>query len=161
MRRPNHASRFEGIAKTNLQASRVSDTESLQSQVNKAAKKRLSLSGLEILHGRQTYDREGAAKTATTTIPIVFVIAQDPVRLGLVASLARPGGNMTGISFLSGEVTAKRLELLRELVPAATRVAVLVDPANATYAEITVRETGAAARSVGLQIQVLKASTIG
>jgi len=66
---------------------------------------------------------------------------------------------MTGISFLSGEVTAKRLELLRELVPAATRVAVLVDPANATYAEITVRETGAAARSIGLQIQVLKAST--
>jgi putative tryptophan/tyrosine transport system substrate-binding protein len=102
-----------------------------------------------------------AAKTATTTIPIVFIIAQDPVRLGLVASLARPGGNMTGISFLSGEVTAKRLEVLRELVPAATRVAVLVDPANATYAEITVRETGAAARSIGLQIQVLKASTIG
>jgi ABC-type uncharacterized transport system substrate-binding protein len=102
-----------------------------------------------------------AAKTATTTIPIVFVIAQDPVRLGLVASLARPGGNMTGISFLSGEVTAKRLELLRELVPAITRVAVLVDPANATYAEITMRETGAAARSIGLQIQVLKASTIG
>ena len=102
-----------------------------------------------------------AAKTATTTIPIVFVIAQDPVRLGLVASLARPGGNMTGISFLSGEVTGKRLELLRELVPAATRVAVLVDPSNATYAEITMRETGAAARSIGLQIQVLKASTIG
>jgi putative tryptophan/tyrosine transport system substrate-binding protein len=102
-----------------------------------------------------------AAKTATTTIPIVFVIAQDPVRLGLVASLARPGGNTTGISFLSGEVTAKRLELLRELVPAATRVAVLVDPSNATYAEITMRETGAAARSIGLQIQVLKASTIG
>src|SRR6266404_9880237 len=71
------------------------------------------------------------------------------------------GRKLTGISFLSGEVTAKRLELLRELVPAATRVAVLVDPANATYAEITVRETGAAARSVGLQIQVLKASTIG
>ena len=93
--------------------------------------------------------------------PHRLVIAQDPVRLGLVASLARPGGNMTGISFLSGEVTAKRLELLRELVPAATRVAVLVDPANATYAEITVRETGAAARSIGLQIQVLKASTIG
>jgi ABC-type uncharacterized transport system substrate-binding protein len=102
-----------------------------------------------------------AAKTATTTIPIVFVIAQDPVRLGLVASLARPGGNMTGISFLSGEVTGKRLELLRELVPAASRVAVLVDPSNATYAEITMRETGAAARSIGLQIQVLKASTIG
>jgi putative ABC transport system substrate-binding protein len=102
-----------------------------------------------------------AAKTATTTIPIVFVIAQDPVRLGLVASLARPGGNMTGISFLSGEVTGKRLELLRELVPAATRVAILVDPANAAYAEITERETGAAARSIGLQTQVLKASTIG
>jgi putative tryptophan/tyrosine transport system substrate-binding protein len=102
-----------------------------------------------------------AAKTATTTIPIVFVIAQDPVRLGLVASLARPGGNMTGISFLSGEVTGNRLELLRELVPAATRVAILVDPANAAYAEITERETGAAARSIGLQTQVLKASTIG
>src|ERR1700737_1606744 len=102
-----------------------------------------------------------AAKVATTTIPIVFVIAQDPVSLGLVASLARPGGNLTGINFFSGEVTAKRLELLRELVPAATRVAVLIDPANATGTETTVRETGAAARAIGLQIQVLKASTIG
>jgi putative ABC transport system substrate-binding protein len=101
-----------------------------------------------------------AAKVATTTIPIVFVIAQDPVSLGLVASLARPGGNLTGINFFSGEVTAKRLELLRELVPAATRVAVLIDPANATGTETTVRETGAAARAIGLQIQVLKASTI-
>jgi putative ABC transport system substrate-binding protein len=102
-----------------------------------------------------------AAKAATTTIPIVFVIAQDPVSLGLVASLARPGGNLTGINFFSGEVTAKRLELLRELVPAATRVAVLINPANATYTETTVRETEAAARAIALQIQVLKASTIG
>jgi putative ABC transport system substrate-binding protein len=98
-----------------------------------------------------------AAKAATTTIPILFAIAADPVSLGLVASLARPGGNLTGINFLSGELTAKRLELLRELVPAATRVAVLVNPANAEYPE---REIEAAARAVGLQIQVLNAGTI-
>jgi putative tryptophan/tyrosine transport system substrate-binding protein len=98
-----------------------------------------------------------AAKVATTTIPILFAIAADPVSLGLVASLARPGGNLTGINFLSGELTAKRLELLRELVPAATRVAVLVNPANAENPE---REIEAAARAVGLQIQILNAGTI-
>jgi putative ABC transport system substrate-binding protein len=98
-----------------------------------------------------------AAQAATKTIPIVFVIADDPVKLGLVASLARPGGNLTGINFLSGELTAKRLELLRELMPSATRVAVLVNPANAENPE---REVEAAARSIGLQIQTLNASTI-
>ena len=98
-----------------------------------------------------------AAKTATATIPIVFVIASDPVGLGLVTSLARPSGNLTGINFLSGELTAKRLELLRELVPAANRVAVLVNAANP---ENTEREIEVAARTIGLQIQVLSASTI-
>ena len=99
-----------------------------------------------------------AAKAATTTIPIVFSVGEDPVRLGLVASLARPGGNVTGINVFATELAAKRLELLRELVPAATRVAVLVNPANAAT-ESTVRDTAAAARAMGLQIQVLNAST--
>ena len=100
-----------------------------------------------------------AAKAATTTIPIVFTIIDDPVKLGLVASLARPGGNLTGINFLSGEVVAKRLELLRELVPAASRVAVLVNPTNGVDAETTVRDVAAAALTIGFQIQVLNAST--
>jgi putative tryptophan/tyrosine transport system substrate-binding protein len=99
-----------------------------------------------------------AAKAATTTIPIVFVVAADPVRLGLVASLARPGGNLTGINFFNVEVTAKRLELLRELVPGATRVAVLVNPANPAT-ETTLRDVEPAARAMGLQLQVLKAGT--
>ena len=100
-----------------------------------------------------------AAKGATTTVPIVFIVNADPVRLGLVASLARPGGNLTGINFLSGELAAKRLELLRELVPGAARVAVLVNPANAANTETTLRDVEPAARAMGLQIQVLNAST--
>jgi putative tryptophan/tyrosine transport system substrate-binding protein len=100
-----------------------------------------------------------AAKAATTTIPIVFITPEDPVRLGLVTSLAKPGGNVTGINLLSGELAAKRLELLRELVPRAARVAVLVNPANPSTTETTLRDVEAAARSMGLQIQVLEAST--
>jgi len=100
-----------------------------------------------------------AVKAATTTIPIVFVGGEDPVKLGLVASLARPGGNLTGINWLGGELAAKRLELLRQLVPAATRVAVLVNPAFATLTEITLRDVDAAAPAMGLQIQVLNADT--
>jgi putative tryptophan/tyrosine transport system substrate-binding protein len=100
-----------------------------------------------------------AAKAATATIPIVFSVGEDPVRLGLVVSLARPGGNATGINFFNYELTAKRLELLRELVAAATRVAVLVNPANAEVTEPTLRDVEAAARTMGLQIQVLNANT--
>ena len=100
-----------------------------------------------------------AAKAASTTIPIVFAIASDPVRLGLVASLARPDGNLTGISFFNTELAAKRLELLRELVPAASRVAVLVNPASPANTETTLRDVEAAARSIGLQIQIFNAST--
>src|SRR5262245_34340617 len=99
-----------------------------------------------------------AAKEATATIPIVFVAAEDPVKLGLIASLARPGGNLTGINFLSSEVVAKRLELLRDLVPASTRLAVLVNPTNAADTETTVRDVTAGARTIGFQIQVLNAS---
>jgi putative ABC transport system substrate-binding protein len=99
-----------------------------------------------------------AAKAATSTIPIVFAIGEDPVGLGLVASLARPGGNLTGINFFTTELGAKRLGLLRELVPAATRVAVLVNPASGT-SEPTVRDLQSATPSMGLQIQIFNAST--
>ena len=99
-----------------------------------------------------------AAKAATTTIPIVFTVSDDPVRLGLVASLAQPGGNVTGINNFAGELAAKRLELLREMVPAAARVAVLVSPSKAG-SESTVRDTAAGARAMGLQVQVLNADT--
>jgi putative ABC transport system substrate-binding protein len=95
-----------------------------------------------------------AAKTLTTTIPIVFGIPEDPAKLGLVASLARPGGNMTGVNFFAGEVLAKRLELLRELVPGTARVAVFVNPANPTRAETQVNELQEAARGMGLQLRV-------
>jgi putative ABC transport system substrate-binding protein len=100
-----------------------------------------------------------AAKAATTTIPIVFGVGDDPVKLGLVVSLARPGGNATGINFFSSETTTKRLGLLREMLPKAVRIAVLVNPANASVAESTLRDIPEAARALGLQIQVLKAST--
>src|SRR5262245_28684856 len=100
-----------------------------------------------------------AAKAATSTIPIVFLAGDDPVKRGLVASLARPGGNATGINFFNIELVAKRLELLRELLPRATRVAVLVNPADARTTESTLREAEAAARAMGLQIQALNAST--
>ena len=100
-----------------------------------------------------------AAKAASTTIPIVFLVAEDPVRLGLVASLAGPGGNLTGINFFNAELSAKRLELLHTLVPGATRVAALVNPANATTTETTLRDLEPAARAMGLQIKVLNAST--
>jgi putative ABC transport system substrate-binding protein len=100
-----------------------------------------------------------AAKAATATIPIVFSVAEDPVKLGLVASLARPGGNLTGTNFFAVELGAKRLELLRELVPSVTHVAVLVNPADVANTETTLRDVEAAAHAMGLQIQVLNAST--
>jgi putative ABC transport system substrate-binding protein len=102
-----------------------------------------------------------AAKAATATIPIVFGVSEDPVRLGLVASLARPGGNATGINFFTLELVAKRLELLRELVPRAVRVAVLINPANAGNADATVRDVEAAVRGMALQVEIVKASTSG
>jgi putative ABC transport system substrate-binding protein len=101
-----------------------------------------------------------AAKAATTAIPIVFVVAEDPVGLGLVASLARPGGNVTGVNFFVGELTAKRLELLREVVPAVTRVTVLVDPHNTAGTESALRDVEPAARAMGLQVHVVRAGTI-
>ena len=100
-----------------------------------------------------------AAKAATTTIPVAFLVPEDPVRLGLVESLARPGGNLTGINWFPSELSGKRLELLRELVPGAARIVVLVDPAMTTTNSSTLREVEAAARSLGLQIQVHNAST--
>ena len=102
-----------------------------------------------------------AAKAVTTTIPIVFNVAEDPVKLGLVASLARPGGNLTGINSFISELTAKRLGLLRELVPGATRIAILVNNPTGPLAEITLRDMETATRAMGMQIKVLNASTSG
>jgi putative ABC transport system substrate-binding protein len=102
-----------------------------------------------------------AAKAATTTIPIIFLVGEDPARLGLVTTLAQPGGNLTGVNFFLGELTAKRLELLRELVPAVARIAVLVNPANAANTEPTLRDVQLAGRAMGLHIEVLNASTSG
>jgi putative tryptophan/tyrosine transport system substrate-binding protein len=102
-----------------------------------------------------------AAKAATATIPIVFGVGDDPVRLGLVASFARPGGNATGTNFLNQEVASKRLRLLHELVPNAVRVAVLLNPANASATETGLRIVQEAAPTIGLQIQILNATTIG
>jgi putative ABC transport system substrate-binding protein len=100
-----------------------------------------------------------AAKAATTTIPIVFGVGEDPVRLGLVTNLARPGGNATGVNFFVGEVEAKRLRLLHDMVPKAVRVAVLVNPANVSNTETTLRVVHEAAHTLGLQIAIVKATT--
>jgi putative tryptophan/tyrosine transport system substrate-binding protein len=101
-----------------------------------------------------------AAKAVTTTIPIVFNVAEDPVKLGLVASLARPGGNLTGANTFIGELAAKRLELLRELLPGVSRVTALVNPTG-PLAETALRDIEPAARAIGMQIKVLNASTSG
>jgi putative ABC transport system substrate-binding protein len=98
------------------------------------------------------------AKAATTTIPIVFAVPEDPVALGLVASLPRPGGNLTGVNFFNAEVAAKRLALMRELVPTANRVAVLVNPTNAANMEANLRQLQPAAKALQAQIEVVRAA---
>src|SRR5262249_27775061 len=100
-----------------------------------------------------------SAKAATATPPILFLVGDDPVRLGLVASLARPGGNLTGINFFNTELVAKQLAFLHEVVPRAVRVAVFVNPTNAPNTEATERNAPSAARAMGLQLQMLRAST--
>jgi putative ABC transport system substrate-binding protein len=102
-----------------------------------------------------------AAKAATTAIPIVFGVGDDPVKLGLVTSLAHPGGNATGVNFFLGELTAKRLALLRELMPAAVRVDVLVNPANPARTESTISDAEEAARAMGLRLRIIKAGSSG
>ena len=102
-----------------------------------------------------------AAKAATARIPIVFGVNQDPVQLGLVTSISRPGGNATGINFFGNESVAKRLRLLHDLVPQAVRVAVLINPANAALAKTTLQQVQEAATTLGLQIQILNATAMG
>ena len=99
-----------------------------------------------------------AAAKATTTIPIIFMVPEDPVRLGLVTSLARPGGNMTGVNFFAAELASKRLELLRALVPTIKRVAVLLNPVEPTIAAANRRDVEAAAAAMGLEVRLLNAS---
>ena len=100
-----------------------------------------------------------AAKSATTLVPIVFIVGEDPVRLGLVTSLSRPGGNLTGVNFLNTELTAKRLDLLREMLPTAKRAAVLVNPVNVSNTETTLKDIEPAARAIGIQLQIFNAGT--
>ena len=100
-----------------------------------------------------------AAKAATTTIPVVFLVGEDPTRIGLVSSLTRPDGNLTGVNLYANELEAKRLELLRQLVPRAARIAILLNSADVRNTETTLRDVEAAARTFGLQIQVLNASS--
>jgi putative tryptophan/tyrosine transport system substrate-binding protein len=102
-----------------------------------------------------------AAKAATATIPIVFGVGEDPVKLGLVDNLARPGGNARGMNFFVSEAVPKRLGLLRDLVPGAVRIAVMINPGNVVTAETTLREVQKAADAFGLQIQFLNASNSG
>jgi putative tryptophan/tyrosine transport system substrate-binding protein len=102
-----------------------------------------------------------AAKAATGRVPIVFDVGEDPVKLGLVANLARPGGNVTGINFFASEVVAKRLRLLQEMVPGIVRVAVFVNPGNASVATTTIRDVQEAATTIGLKTQIYNATTIG
>jgi putative tryptophan/tyrosine transport system substrate-binding protein len=99
-----------------------------------------------------------AAKDATTTIPIIFLTPQDPVKVGLVISLARPSGNLTGVNFFNGELAAKQFELLREMLPNARRIAALIDPAAQSTTETTLQDLETAARATGMQLYVLKAT---
>ena len=101
-----------------------------------------------------------AVKAATTELPLVFGVGDNPVKLGLVASLNRPGGNATGVNFFLGELAAKRLGLLRDLIPAATRIAVLVNPTDAVRTDSNLKDVDTAARALGLQVHIVNASTI-
>ena len=115
--------------------------------------------GVSVIVAPGTTPAALAARAGTTTIPIVFGVGDDPVKLGLVANLARPGGNGTGINFFTAELAAKRLGLLRELLPAAKRIAVLVNPADPIRLETIVGDVKTAAGVIGLQFQVVNAST--